>query len=510
MSEEIKTFGAMVRAAASAYGRDIAIILRCDDGTENAISFCELEAQSAVLARGLLARGAGKGSRIGFIAGNGPQFAIQLAAIARVGAIAVPISTLIKAGELVRVLRQSDIQGLIVQRQLLGKDYVERLLAALPALRDCGAELRLQQAPYLRWIVSDGENLPASVGDKSWLTDAAESVDELLLREVEAEVHPTDQLLEIYTSGSMALPKGVKHLHGPALFRARYLARMTKRVRGDRITATMPMFWIGGLAMSLLTGWVSGGSTLCTEGTSTNSRFAMGAVLTSETIAALQNAPVFWGLGMSETFGPYSFGDELRAPGFPLCPPLDHIADRYEVRVADKNDRPVIDGETGEIQVRGYALAPALHKLDRAAHYTADGFLRTGDLAVVERRESGPRIHFIGRAGDMIKTNGSNVSPAEVELELQSLEGIESAFVFGVPDTERGQQVVAGLVAEEGATLDFDEIGLKMRDRLSSFKVPRAYVRITRQEIPMLHSNKVARRSLQELIFQRLASAQQI
>ena len=66
----------------------------------------ELDRKSAEIARGLLARGAGKGSRVGFIYGNGPGFAIMLAAIARIGAIAIPISTMIRANELVRVLRE--------------------------------------------------------------------------------------------------------------------------------------------------------------------------------------------------------------------------------------------------------------------------------------------------------------------------------------------------------------------------------------------------------------------
>jgi acyl-coenzyme A synthetase/AMP-(fatty) acid ligase len=119
-----ETFGAMVRATAAVYGNDTAIRLSGDGIADEAITFAELDAQSALLARGLIARGVGKGSRIGFLWGNGPMFAVLLAAIARIGAIAIPVSTLIKAGELVRVLRQSDLHGLLVQRSLLGHDTV--------------------------------------------------------------------------------------------------------------------------------------------------------------------------------------------------------------------------------------------------------------------------------------------------------------------------------------------------------------------------------------------------
>ena len=210
---EAKTFPQLIRAAAAAYGDVPAITLKGDTIPDDAASFRELDERSAELARGLLARGAGKGTRVGFIAGNGPFFALLFAAIGRIGAVAVPISTLIKANELVRVLRQSDVSCLIVQRELLGNDYAERLCDALPELRSAGSpELRIAKTPFLRWIATFGEGLPASFYAMEFLTDAAATVSDELLREAEAEVHPTDQLIEIYTSGSMALPKGVKHL----------------------------------------------------------------------------------------------------------------------------------------------------------------------------------------------------------------------------------------------------------------------------------------------------------
>lgn len=495
-----KTFPQMIRAAAAAYSDDLAVTLQSETIPNEFITFAGLERQSAELARGLLARGVGKGSRIGFIYGNGPSFAVMLAAVARIGAVATPISTMIRSNELVRVLRQSDISGLIVQRNLLGYDYAERLCEALPALRDGAPDLRIATVPYLRWIICTGDGLPPGMRDLSYLTEVADTVSEDLLLEVEAEVHPTDQMLEIYTSGSMAAPKGVKHLHGPVMFRTHYISRMTDRKRGDSVQATLPMFWVGGLGLFLLASWEAGATTTCTERTLNNSRVAMGSVLAEEDLQLMALAKPYWGLGMSETFGPYSYGDELRVPGYPLCAPLDHIADGIEVRVADDNNEQVGEGEIGEIQVRGYAVAPGLHKLEREGYYTPDGFYRTGDRGLVE----GSRIHFVGRGGDMIKTAGSNVSPAEVELEMQQLEGVHNAYVVGLPDRERGQLVVAAVIPREGATLDLEQIQVQLKQRLSAYKVPRAYVEIRREEVPMLHSNKVSRRLLETLMAKKL------
>src|SRR5437867_304713 len=113
------TYGEFLRAVAERFGDADAVAL--DDTT---VSFREVEHRSAGLARGLLARGVGKGTRVGFIAANGPDWVVWLSALARIGALAVPLSTFSKAGELVRVLRRADVHGLLVQRSFLGQDLV--------------------------------------------------------------------------------------------------------------------------------------------------------------------------------------------------------------------------------------------------------------------------------------------------------------------------------------------------------------------------------------------------
>ncbi|TDW63228.1 acyl-CoA synthetase (AMP-forming)/AMP-acid ligase II [Novosphingobium sp. PhB55] len=500
-----RTFPELIRFAAASHGDAVAITLETEAGRES-VTFADLDRQSAAFARGLLARGVGKGARVGFIFGNGPGFAIALAAIARIGAVAVPISTMLRAGELVRVLRQSDVQGLIVQRTMLGKDLVARLTEALPELigQACGA-LRLPRVPYLRWIVSSGEGLPAAAEAMGWLTDAGAELGEDLLLEVESEVHPTDQMIEIYTSGSMALPKGVRHLHGAVMARSHWLAEMLGVQAGEERPAQLPMFWVGGLMLYLLPGWERGAVTTCTERTLSNSRFAMGSVLAEEDLERIKGPQPWWGLGMSETLGPYGWGDEFRVPGRPVCAPMDHFAPGYDIRIADEDGRAVGDGEIGEMQVRGPAVATGLHKIDRAEHYTPDGYLRTGDLCLVEDRADGRRIHFVGRGGDMIKVSGSNVSPAEVEMELQALDGVHSAYVVGLPDRERGALLVAALVPRDGAVLDMAAIEARLRGSLSGYKVPRAWVELARDEVPLLHSNKVARKEIARIVAERLS-----
>lgn len=495
---EAKTLPQLIRAAAASYGDALAVRA---EGEED-LTYTKLDRQSARIARGLLARGIGKGSRVGFIAGNGPHFALMFCAIARIGAVAIPISTMIRANELLRVLRQSDVGGLVLQREFLGHDYAERLCEALPELRQPRSGLlALAAVPYLRWVLSTGAELPAGIADLDCLT--GETVSEEVLRAAEAEVHPADQLVEIYTSGSMALPKGVRHNHGPILFRTHYLRGMLGIERGKDVEAKMPMFWIGGLMMYLLPGISAGATVTCPGRTLNNSRIAMGSVLTEEDLAALARQPKpWWGLGMSETIGPYSYAeDEFRAPGYPLCAPMDHFAPGYDIRLADENDCEVPEGEVGEMQVRGYPVTPGLHKIEHSECFTADGYYRTGDMCLRE----GSRVHFVGRNGDMIKTAGSNVSPSEVEMELQALDAIEAAYVVGLPDHDRGQIVVAAVIPAKGTTPDFPAIEGEMRQRISGYKVPRLWLAIRREEVPTLHSNKVSRRELAKLLAERLS-----
>ncbi len=88
---------------------------------------------------------------------------------------------------------------------------------------------------------------------------------------------------------------------------------------------------------------------------------------------------------------------------------------------------------------------------------------------------------------------------------MQTIPQIENAYVTGLPDKERGQIVAAAVVAREGVgELDFGAIEAELRRNMSGYKVPRAYVQIEREELPMLHSNKVSKRFLADLLVTKL------
>jgi hypothetical protein len=162
------TVGQLVRAAADSFHDADAIVLG-----EDRLSYAELDRRSRRLARGLLARGVTEGTRIGFVYGNSPGWVVTFAAISRIGAIAVPLSTFYRGPELARVLRHGDVAGLILVRSHLGHDYLETLADGLPGLAGVGSpELALAEAPFLRWVVS-ADAAPAWatwVHGPGWLT----------------------------------------------------------------------------------------------------------------------------------------------------------------------------------------------------------------------------------------------------------------------------------------------------------------------------------------------------
>jgi acyl-coenzyme A synthetase/AMP-(fatty) acid ligase len=131
--------------------------------------------------------------------------------------------------------------------------------------------------------------------------------------------------------------------------------------------------------------------------------------------------------------------------------------------------------------------------------FTPDGWYRTGDRF---RRDAEGYLYFAGRADDMIKTGGANVSPREVEVVLAQVSGC-LAIVVGVPDGERGAIVGAVLVAGDDVELDLDSVRALTRAQLSAFKVPRVLVRMTPAELPTLSSGKTNLPRLIEMLAER-------
>jgi acyl-CoA synthetase (AMP-forming)/AMP-acid ligase II len=173
-----------------------------------------------------------------------------------------------------------------------------------------------------------------------------------------------------------------------------------------------------------------------------------------------------------------------------------------EHKIVDDDGQELPPGQVGEILVRGYTLMQGLYKREREEVFEPGGWYRTGDLGYFRDGV----LFFRGRLKKVIKSAGSNVSPEEVELALVGQPGVERAFVFGTPAGDRGEDVVAAVVAHDGA--DGEDLRARLRSQLAGFKVPRYIAVLKPEDIPLLPSGeKVDTRALRALIVARRSSA---
>ncbi|MGE0881196.1 MAG: class I adenylate-forming enzyme family protein [Acidimicrobiia bacterium] len=494
------------------------------------MSYAEAERTSRRVAKELIARGAGKGARIGFMFGNGTEWVVSWLAISRIGGIAMPFSTAYRPAELLKGLKLGDVDTLMIPKTLVGHDhlsFVEHTLPSLAHVTVPGRPLRLPEAPYLRSI------LITESTDRAWAgtidlepghgSDHPDISDELF-EAIEADVHPSDPIFVIFTSGTTAEPKGVVHTHGTWVRHGANVAEAND-VRSGHITyGGMPLFWIGGVSHTLGPLMQRGNTFLCTEKFDPSEaielvirekatqlymfpnmiqRFRDEVAATGVDVTGVPAfAPVTppepgskaQSLGMTETCAAYMANgpledvipDEYRG-AFGLPVPMM----QYKfIDLETGDDLP--EGVEGEICVRGYNLMAGMLKKERHETFLDDGFYRTGDKGY----RKGPYFFFNGRAKDLIKSSGANVAPREVEVLLDSYPEVLMSVVMGVMDPERGETVGAAIVRRSGAAVDPVELVTRLNRELSSYKVPRKVLVIDEAEMPYVSTGKPDRQAL--------------
>ncbi len=488
-------------------------LLICDS---ERISYAEAERLSALLSRGLIGLGAGKGTHVGLLYPNGVAFVVAMLAAARIGAVVIPFSTFATARELQEQLVDSDTEMLFAAASFRSNDYVQRLAEILPGSAfDADDPLFDLAAPRLRHVIFD----------VSRVQRLGHTVDEALLAAMEDDVDGSDPLTVVYTSGSTTAPKGALHTHASLLDHQRQLNAIRHLSAADRLFCNSPFFWIGGLGFALLASMVAGASLVCSTADSAGRTLdlleAERPTITNGFVAGIMNLtqhPSFTGrdltsmrrgnlypimdpaarpadpelrhnmLGLTEA-GSVALisGDETDQP--------EHRRGSYgkpapglQITIVDLDTgSPVEDGARGELCIRGPCLMQRYYRRSREECFDADGWLHTGDLAATDNDGF---VYYLGRRGSMIKTAGANVSPSEVEKAIAEVTGGIAAHVFGIPDPDRGQVVVAVIGVDSG--VEFDETTLRrdLAAQLSAYKIPRRFAVIPASALPMLASGK--------------------
>ena len=208
---------------------------------------------------------------------------------------------------------------------------------------------------------------------------------------------------------------------------------------------------------------------------------------TAEEWESLTGCSICEGYGLTETSPVVSVnppeGIQLGTIGTPLAD--------TEVKILDEDGSELPLGGVGELAVRGPQVMRGYWQRDEATAdvMTADGFFKTGDMAVA--LEDG-YYKIVDRKKDMILVSGFNVYPNEVEDVLASHPRVTESAVVGVPNEEQGESVKAYLVAD--GELSVEELDAWCRERLTAYKVPKAFE--FRDELPKTNVGKVLRRAL--------------
>lgn len=520
---------AMLAGLVAAHGDNDFVVSSVGDGTVERITYAQVAARSADMARRLVAAGVTKGVRVGVLAPNGPDFAVAFLAATRIGAVAVPINTFLQPRDLSWLLRDADIHTLLSVDSMLGKDMMARITEALGVIPVPGQQLTIERLPQLRNVFFLGDNHQSR--PSAWPHPAPEA----FLRACESTVRPSDDLVVIYTSGSTSDPKGVIHTHASVITHSRFIATQHEWKPSDRVYIPMAFFWVGGLVFGLL-GPMQTGVTILTE-----HKFDPGDVLRlleSEhaTYAtgfphvgpALANHPDFAStdlsslrdgyhqvllapqlrvedpslrvtqLGMTETCSSHTWWPPHEPVPETKRGSLGVSAPGYEHKIVDESGAEQPNGTVGEICVRGAAMMRGMVGRQHAELFDADGWYHTKDAGY---RDDDGHLYFTGRTDDMIKTSGANVAPIEVEAAITRVESVRIAYVVGIPDTEKGAVVCAVVVLNEGQRTSQDDLAAACRKELAAYKVPRRWVILADAErLPYTTTNKIDKIRLVQLV----------
>jgi len=354
------------------------------------------------------------------------------------------------------------------------------------------------------------------------LLAGADHVGEEVLAAAEDAVTPADPMVIVHTSGSTSEPKGVIHTHGALLRHLDNLNQLRRYTPDEVLFSNSPFFWIGGFAYALLGTLVAGAELVCSA--SADADDVLDLIEREQPTMVNGFAASVAHLPQDPSFASRDLSSIRRGNLFPIMPadvrpadPERHhsmlgMTEAGSVCLASEDEseqpehrrgsfgRPVTGFEAevrdGELWFRSPFLMEGYDGRERHETFDPDGWFRTGDLVTVD--EDG-FFYFRGRSSDMIKTAGANVSPREVEAAILEVAGL-AAHVVGIDDPGRGQVVAALIRAPEGAEVDVEDLRGRLKGRLSAYKVPKRFLVVADEDVPMMSSGKLDLRALKELL----------
>ena len=468
-------------------------------------TYAEVRASSAALADGLYQHGVRQRSVVAIMLPNVPEYPRAWLALARLGAVAVPVNPQYKPREIEFVLADSGASYAIVHDG--AASAVDSVVATLPII-----------SPDRVFVV--GQQAKGHVPFNDLLQSARYG-------ESRFNEPQLDDLLNIqYTSGTTGMPKGCLLTHRHWLTCGKVNARRDGRAY-RRILASTPFFYMDPHWLLLMTLFQR--ATLYVAERQSASHFMQWVrehriefclfpelalkqpISPDDGHNALIRMNIYgikpdrhaeiekrFNVVAREAYGMTEMGSVMFMPmeathmvGSGSC----GIPSPFrECRIVDVEGKVLEAGEIGELQVRGPGTMLGYHNKPEANAAAFDNqWFRTGDLF---KRDDRGYYYLVGRLKDMIRRSGENVSALEVEQVLKGMVEVLEAAVIGVPDETRGEEILAIVVLAEGVSIEPSRLFSYCAESLARFKIPR-FLRIE-SSLPKTPSGKTAKGELRE------------
>lgn len=517
MTARSHTLADLLRRTARRYPDKRAIV--CG---EVAWTYAEFDALCSRLAAGLHANGIAQGAHVAVLSRNSHAFAALRFALARLGAVLVPINFMLKAEEVAYILRHAGVRTLAVD-------------GGLAELGRAAARLDTQVAQF---IALPGENSPEPVRD-----DGTASQDGAMLgfaalaataaEPPEIELAGSAAAQIVYTSGTESLPKGAMLSHDAVIWQYVSCIVDGEMTADDLMLHALPLYHCAQLDVFLGPAVYLGCTNVITGVPSAENllplleRHRVDSFFAPPTVwIALLRSPLFdrtdlsalrkgyygasimpvevlremqrrlprvrlWNFYGQTEIAPLATvlkpEDQLRKPGSAGRPALN-----VETRVVDDLMRDVAPGEIGEIVHRSPQLLTGYYDdPERTAAAFEGGWFHSGDLAVVDDEGY---VSVVDRKKDMIKTGGENVASREVEEAIYGMPQVSEVAVVGLPHPRWVEAVAAVVVAKQGQSLTEREVIDFCSQKLGGFKVPKGVVFV--DALPKNPSGKLLKREL--------------
>jgi benzoate-CoA ligase family protein len=498
------------------------------DGGVRTLTYGELDQEIRRFAAALLASGVRPEERLILCMGDTPELVTAFLAGLRIGAVPVPVSTMLKPKDIAVLARDSRARLVA-----LSSEFTE-LAPAVGGLPDLADVV----------VLTEGGALPEVEGTRvrdwdSFVTAGADFVDRT------ATPYPTvadSPAFWLYTSGTTGTPKGAMHRHGSLRDTAETYARDVLAIGPDDVTFSVAKFFFAyGLGNTMTFPFSVGGSTVLDRsrpspaGTLRVLRdfrptlFFGGPTFYAALLAAGLPQDAFAGVRACVSAGEAfpaalferftsTFGVEMLdgigstemlhifisgRPGRTRAGATGEIVAGYDAKIVDDDGNPVPDGTPGNLFVRGSSAATGYWcRMDTTRLVFQGHWVRTGDTYV---RSADGYYSSLGRTDDIIKAGGIWVSPTEVEERLRQHPAVMQVVVVSVPDEAGLDKPVACAVLSPGSTTTADDLVAFCREGLAAFKRPRNV--LVFEELPTTATGKLQRFRIRELAIERLGSA---